>query len=223
MKRIFETRARMIRLLICLMFISVSMEMKGEPLYAISAKDIVKQVQNKYKKTEDIQSNLEEVFLWKLTQNQDTVRGKIYLKKENYFRIETTTQVIVTDGRQVWTYSPINNQTVIDNFRPTEEKFLPQQFIFSFSKDYRAELGGEEEIEGKKCYVLLLQPLKEHLIVKQAKVWIDKEWITRRVQYTDVNDNLTTYIFRNIQFNVKLKRELFKFESPSGTEIIDMR
>ena len=191
---------------------------------AIDAEDIVKRVQDRYKKIDDVAADMEQVLFWKLTQAKDTTTGKIYLKKKDFFRWEIKNQTFVTDGNTVWTYSPVNNQTVIDRYRPTEDTFLPQQFIFSFGKDYRAELAGEEEIDGKGQYVLILRPVRPHDIVRRARVWVDKRnWITQRIEYEDINENLTTYNFYNIQFDKNLQANLFRFQSPPGTEIIDMR
>ena len=192
--------------------------------FAVTARDVVRRVQDRYNKVNDIQANLEQVFYWKITNARDSNSGKIYLKKKDYFRLEVKGQILVTDGKQVWTHSPTNNQTIIERFRGHEETFLPQSFIFSFSRDYRPELSGEERVNERDCYKLVLRPIKEHDVVKLARIWVDKkEWITYRIEYTDVNDNLTTYNLSDIQFNAKLKKDLFKFESPPGTEVIDMR
>ncbi len=71
---------------------------------------------------------------------------------------------------------------------------------------------------------MILRPVRPHDIVKRARVWIDKrEWLTGRVEYEDINENITTYNFSNITFDKKLQDSLFRFQSPPGTEIIDMR
>ena len=214
----------LIHILFSVIITALLCSMSIESGFAVTARDVVRRVQNKYNKVTDIQANLEQIFYWKITNARESNSGKIYLKKKDYFRIEVKDQVLVTDGRQVWTYSPLNNQTIIERYRGSEETFLPQSFIFSFSRDYRPELSGEEKVNGRDCYKLVLRPIKEHDVVKLAKIWVDKkEWITHRIEYTDVNDNLTTYNLSDIQFDKKIKADFFKFESPPGTEIIDMR
>ncbi len=137
------------RLTVCAAMFSMTLGICVPAASAIDADDIVKRVQDRYKKINDVQAEMEQVLFWKLTQARDTTTGMIYLKKKDFFRWEIKNQTFVTDGNTVWTYSPLNNQTVIDRYRSTEDMFLPQQFIFSFGKDYRAELAGEEEINGR--------------------------------------------------------------------------
>ena len=212
------------RMMFILLAVVILPELNPGNASAIDADDIVKRVQDRYKKIDNDAADMEQVLFWKLTQAKDTTMGKIYLKKKDFFRWEIKNQTFVTDGNTVWTYSPVNNQTVIDRYRPTEDTFLPQQFIFSFGKDYKAELAGEEKLDDKEFYVLILRPVRPHDIVKRARVWVDKKnWLTQRIEYEDINENLTTYNFTNIQFDKNLQANLFKFQSPPGTEIIDMR
>ena len=56
------------------------------------------------------------------------------------------------------------------------------------------------------------------------KVWIDKkEWITRKIQHTDINENITIYILSDIVIDQKLSDDTFQFSKQQGIQEIDMR
>ena len=188
------------------------------------ADDIIKNVQKRYKSANDIIIDFNRVFIWSLSTNLDTLIGKIYIMGDNYLKYETNEQIFITDGRYVWSYSSLTNQTIIDIFKSDEDEVLPKELIFNFNKRYNSRLIERENVEGVNCYVLEGIPKNENLEIKSLKIWVEpKKWVTKKIEYVNLNDNIIVYNILNVKFNNKLKRDFFKFESPKGAEIIDLR
>ena len=188
------------------------------------ADDVIKNVQKRYKSANDIIIDFNRVFIWSLSTNLDTLFGKIYIMGNNYFKYETNEQIVITDGRYVWSYSSLTNQTIIDIFKSDEDEPLPKELIFNFDKRYNSRLIGQENVEGVNCYVLEGIPKNENLEIKSLKIWIEsKKWITKKIEYVNLNDNIIVYNILNVKFNNKLKKDFFKFESPKGAKIVDLR
>jgi len=186
---------------------------------------IIKNIQTKYSATKDFTINFKQIFIWRLAGTTDTVMGTIYWKKENYYKFQTLDKVISTDGKSVWSYSLFTNQTLIDNFHEEDELFLPRHVLFEFPDEYSTKYIGKEAIEKQYYYVLQMTPKSEdELFIQTLKVWIDpKTWLAKKVEYTDLRDNITIYIVEQIKLDQGLDESIFQFTPPTGSEAIDMR
>jgi len=188
------------------------------------ANDIIKKVQKIYKSAKDVVIDFDRVFIWKLSKNPDTIKGRIYLMGDDYIKYETKEQIFVTDGKYVWSYSSATNQTIIDIYKSDEDEALPKEVIFNFDKKYNSKFVGMENIGGIDCYVLQGTPKNENLEIKSIKLWIDsKKWVAKKIEYINLNDNVIIYNIENVKFNNELKNTFFKFEPPKNSEIIDLR
>ncbi len=190
----------------------------------MSAKDIIKKVNQKYKMLKTLQADFQQTFKWELAGETQTIEGSIYLMESSHYRIETATQAIVTDGATVWTYSKQAEQVIIDRLGNSDESQLPKNLLFKYSKDYKPSLLREEKLDGRKIYVLELIPKDEEAFIKSMTIWVDADkWFTRKIEQVDINDNLNTYILSNIREDVELTPDVFQFEIPKEAEIVDLR
>lgn len=192
--------------------------------HAISAKDIIKNVKKKYESIQSLKANFKQIYVWKLAGETQTLEGTLLLKSGDRYRIETNDQIIVTDGKKVWTYSKANNQVIIDVLTKSDENKLPKDLLFRYSEDYVPHYIGEEEVDGRKTYLLNLVPKDQDAFIKSMKIWVDaSDWLTIKISQTDLNDNVNTYFVTNIEDNVDLPNSLFSFQIPPGAEVIDLR
>jgi len=191
---------------------------------SISPEKVIKRVQKKFDSIRDFSAEFQETFHWELAGETHSVKGKIYLKGGEKFRLETEDQIIVSDGKTLWTYSPVNNQVIIDDLEKTEETLLPRDLLFKYAREYSPHLLTEERIKGRRIYKLELIPKDRDEFIQRMEVWVDgKDWITRKISYLDINGNKRIYEISNIRINQGLEEGLFIFKIPQGVEIIDMR
>ncbi len=186
--------------------------------------DIVKKVRKKYESIKTLQVEFVMTSYWALTEREEQLNGVLYLDGDRRYRIETDTQIIVTDGKTLWTYTKSSNQLIIDRLSPSKENPLPRDLMLSYTKDHRAELKGEVTYGGTPCYELIFLPKEEEAFIVQTRVMVDKKtWLAVLFEQEDINENKTRYELSDFSINIPLSPSLFTFTAPAQAEIIDLR
>jgi len=212
--------SRFVEFMVCTCFVFAM----STVIFAQNAKDIIKNVKKKYEQLQTLKADFEQEYVWELAGETQKLKGTLYLQTGNHYRIETESQVIVTNGKTVWTYAEENNQVIIDDLKTSEENPLPKDLLFKYSEEYTPHLVGEEKLDGKAVYALNLIPKDKDAFVKSMKIWVDPTlWLTVKIEQKDINDNLNTYWVRNIQENIKIEADVFNFRIPAGAEVVDLR
>ncbi len=204
--------------ILALLFAAVNVRSQDDN---ITAQDIISNVQNAYKDITDAKASFSQTVKFSKSKASSST-GTLYIKKENKYRIETSTQTIVTDGSTSWSYSPGKKQVVIDYYRETGNTFSPNKYLFQYPENFYSDLAGTEMLSGKDVYVLTLKP-RESGYVKSAKLWVGKDdWVIRKI-YIVTEESSATYTVKNMQTNIGVSNSKFTFTPPEGTEVIDMR
>ncbi|MAT39244.1 MAG: outer membrane lipoprotein carrier protein LolA [Ectothiorhodospiraceae bacterium] len=190
---------------------------------AISPQDIIDNVQEKYESVTDATVLFVQSVSFKVSRAEQTSSGKLYFKKKNQYRIETDTRTVVTDGKTSWSYNPQNKQVIIDDFKEESHSMAPDKLLLTFPEDHYVSLVGEETLDGEDCYVLKLTPKDENSFTTGMKIWVNDDWVIKRVEVTDINGATTTYTIKKITFNTGIQASTFHFEAPPGTDEIDLR
>jgi chaperone LolA len=198
------------------------------PCYIVSAQekaeDIVNKIRQTYEKLESLKGDFEQEFIWSLAGETQVLNGTLYLKKGDRYRVETPNQMIITDGKTVWTYSLDKNQVFVDNLEKSKDNPLPRDLIIKYTHDFKPKLLRSEKLGEADCYVLALTPRDENSFIRGVTAWIDKStWLAARIEQVDINDNKTAYVLKNTQRNVPLADALFTLKIPAEAEIVDMR
>ncbi|MBN2012338.1 outer membrane lipoprotein chaperone LolA [candidate division KSB1 bacterium] len=196
----------------------------GHTVVAIDADEVIKRAKKKYEESTSLAAAFTQQFKWKLAGESQEIQGKIWLKDGDKFKIETADQTIVSDGKTIWTYSRANNQVIIDNLKNNADNMLPNDIFVKYAEDYRPSQLSEETVLGNDCYAILLLPKTQNAFIREMKVWVDKkDWITRKIQHTDINENMTSYTLSEIEIDPALPDNLFRFPKQQGVQEIDMR
>jgi outer membrane lipoprotein carrier protein len=188
------------------------------------AEDLVNKIRQTYEKLESLKGDFEQEFIWALAGETQVLNGTLYLKKGDRYRVETPNQMIITDGKTVWTYSLDKNQVFVDNLEKSKDNPLPRDLIIKYTRDFKPKLLRSEKVGEADCYVLSLTPRDENSFIRIVTAWIDKStWLAARIEQTDISDNKTVYLLKNVQRNAALADGLFTFKIPSDAEVVDMR
>jgi len=185
---------------------------------------IIRNVEKKLEQTKTIRLEFLEERIWKLTGETQGLRGELVLEGESRFRISTEDQVIVSDGTTLWTYNLPTKQVLIDKLVNTKDALLPRQILFQYTRDYRVHGLAGESVLGIPCAVLVFTSETGDVFIPQVKVWVDKtEWIPRKIEQKDINEDLTVYTLENVRIGIPLDPSLFRFTPPKDADVIDMR
>ncbi len=193
--------------------------------FAANVNKIIKNVQKTYDNMDQLSATFVQVQTFKITGSVSETFGKIYVKNGEKYRFESEDQIIVTDGKTVWTYNNISKQLLIDNVRKNSGALLPRDLLFKYPKQYLATLLNTEKKDGKTIYVIRLDAKEDtHSFLKGIKIWVEKDrWLIRKIETTDLNGNSTLFQIEQMDVKTPLADSLFTYHPGPDTEIVDMR
>ncbi len=189
------------------------------------AQSIIKKVQGKFKKLDNMTVDFDYHFQWKLTGKTQALQGKLYFKKENNIRYELGQQLNITNGETVWQYSELNNQVLIDHLKKNSKSlFMPKYFLYDYLEKFVAEVISVETKGVRQFHVLKMNPKDKDDFVQSMKVWVAADtWMTEKVEYVDLEGNRVTYAFTHIEIDTAMDPRLFSFQTEAGMDVIDLR
>jgi len=194
--------------------------------YGMTGEEVIKKVRKRYEKLKRFSADFERTFEWKLAEETHRFKGKLYLKKPNRFRLETETQTVVSDGKQVWTYVYANEQVVLTSYSDMRGMPKWEDLLFEYGEQYRAEYVALEKVGDKQCHSVKLIPKEKDkdADVAEMKVWVDSDrWVVLKTAYVDLNGDVTTYRLSEVAVDPKMDDALFTFQVPEGVDVVDMR
>jgi outer membrane lipoprotein carrier protein len=187
-------------------------------------KRLLKNVQNAYKDLDNFSCNFRLEFTWALANELDVAEGTIDLAKKDKFRYETSSSLMITDGKTLWRLNRQSQQAIIENLKDAEAGILPREMLFDYPKQFDVGEVIETNMNGRVTYQLKLVPKKDGTGVKEVTVFVDAlDSITRLMEFTDDSGNHTKYILSNIKINSGLDEARFTFEVPDGIKVFDLR
>ncbi len=194
-------------------------------IYAADVNKIINKVQDKYDNMKYLTALIKQIETIKLTGSQRENIGKIYIVDGDKYRFESEDQVIVTDGKSVWTYNSISKQLLIDEVRENSGALIPRDLLFKYPQKYYATLLSESKENGKKLYLVRLDPKDQvYGYVKSLKIWVeDDQWLIHKIESTDVNGNKNVYEITDQDMKSKISEDMFEFVPDKDTEVVDMR
>ncbi len=194
-------------------------------LYASQkADDVLEKVRKRYDAVTDAELRFSQKVLFPMTKVEQQSSGTLFIKKKNRYRVEMDDREIVTDGQTIWSYSPTNNQVVIDKFKQDEQSLSPEKILVGTPDNFTATVVGEEKLGSYQTTVLKLVPRDEQSFIKSLRLWVDqKEWMIRQVEVVDLSDKQTTYSVLQVRTNTGLPDSRFVYTVPKGADVVDLR
>jgi len=194
-------------------------------VFAQDVSDIIENVQDTYDDMDNLSASFVQVQTFKLTGSKTETDGTIYVKNGKKYRFESEDQVIVTDGKDVWTYNAVSRQLLIDHVRENSGAFLPRDLLFKYPKTHYATLLKTEAGKKNKIFLIRLDPKEDGQgFFKNIKIWVeDKTWLIHNIETTDLSGNSSMFIIKNLDTNTKISDEMFLFKAPKGADVVDMR
>ncbi|HPG38368.1 MAG TPA: outer membrane lipoprotein carrier protein LolA [bacterium] len=185
------------------------------------ANGILQQLKSTYDKYSSIQADFTQTFLWKLTEEEHTLSGKIWIQKGEKFKIDTPDNLVVNDGKALFTLNRNNQQVIINNAtKGSANNPILKDFIDKYIRDYRAEIVKDD----KDAYELKLVAGSEDEFIREIILTINKKtFFLSSVRQLDVNENTTIYQVENLQTNIPLTAEDFKIPGMDQYEQVDLR
>lgn len=154
---------------------------------------------------------------------KETKTGSIYIKGDKY-RLYIADQIIICDGKTVWTYLKEDNEVQINDVDPNNDN-TPNKMLTAYGDNYKPKLIKEMPKAGKIIQVIDLTPIKTRSFYK-LRVEIDKaEVMVYSSTIYDKNGSTFTYTMTNFVPNPKVLDSRFTFNKADypGVTVNDMR
>ena len=196
-----------------------------------------------YEKSKNFSADFEETTLQ--AGNKSIARGRLMFSKPNLLRKEYVShknptqlaQLIVLDGEYSWAYTPLLNQVNKMKWgRSNRKELLPGlgASLDEAAQKFNMELVPDEAANPKGIYRIKLTPkaqmspdVEANIPREIIEIWVKSdEWLPVQFGYQSESNqegNISVIVaFTNIQRDLEMDTELFKFVIPDGAEIIDL-
>ncbi len=154
---------------------------------------------------------------------KESKSGSIYIEGDKY-RLYIAEQLVICDGKTVWTYFKDANEVQINDVDPDDDN-TPMKMLTAYNQNYKAKLIKEMPKGGKTIQVIDLTPNKTQSYFK-IRLEIDKlaKMVTSSTIY-DKNGSTFTYVVDKFHENPRIHPSRFIFNTADypGVIITDMR
>lgn len=182
---------------------------------------LLKGVEDRYNRAQTIQSTFQETYIQQ--GRRRTESGDLYLRKPGRMRWVYTSpagKLFVSDGKEVYFYSPESNRAEKMKLKETEDLRAPMAFLLGkldFNRDFK-EFRSTQDSGGMLITAI---PKNDKMPYKEVTFRIGPESRIERLIVTGQDASVFDFTFANEKLNPKLPDTLFRFELPKGAEFVD--
>jgi outer membrane lipoprotein carrier protein len=195
----------------------------SEPRAAGSRDETLEKARSLYGRLTDLAATFEQVSLWQGVEEPVVSRGSLSLKLPDRVRLdyrEPDGDVLVSDGRVLWTYVKSLRQAVRTELDSTG--YHVGRLLLAFLEESAGvERIGEETVDGKAAVHYRVLWTGNPFQLADLRVWISRaEGHVVRFEFEDSQGNRTKYVFSKIRTDRGLGERLFDFAPPPGTDVV---
>jgi chaperone LolA len=197
--------------------------MGPQSAWCITGAQVVEKMRQSFGRYGTFSVSFEKQFYWAVLDQSSSLKGKIYTRRPDHFRLEAGDgNLVVADGETIWSYVAQNEQVIVSSYEGGLK--TPWEILVDYTDRYETAAVEEVRLGKRNCYLLALRPRTENAYVTQMRIWVDRNrWHLLKVEQIEANDNITTYILEDHRTNRNLDDAIFRFEFPAGVEVIDRR
>lgn len=187
--------------------------------------ELAQKLQARYEETKTMSADFKQSTSVPMTTRKRLGAGKLVIFKPGRIRWDYLTpdrQVLISDGKKVSMYFADSAQMMV---QPVSQ-YINSDVTYAFFagtgnivRDFKVlppERKGDASLKAIK-----LVPKTAHPQVDYLHIWIDENFMVRRLEIVDHFGSITDLVFSNITRNEPVSPEVFVFTPPLGTEIIE--
>jgi outer membrane lipoprotein-sorting protein len=150
--------------------------------------------------------------------------GLIYISGDSY-RIEMEGQIIISDGKTVWTYLEDSEEVMVSNVEDNDESISPTKILTTYNSNYKAKFDTDSKYKNADLKAISLRPNDGKQFEKMSILVNQKSLSLESFSIYDKNGNVFTYHIINLTPNLDLPDNTFTFNPAEypDVEVIDMR
>jgi outer membrane lipoprotein-sorting protein len=185
---------------------------------------LLESVVNKTSSYKNFKAELAYTMVNKEMNIDEKKKGVIFLEGDKY-RIEMEGQVIISDGKTVWTYLKDSEEVMISNLEDNEETVSPTKILTTYNKDFKAKFNSDPKYKNSDLKLIDLKPNDGKQFENMSVLVNQKNLSLENFSLLDKNGNVFTYHIISLTPNITLASNTFIFNLTDypGVEVIDMR
>jgi outer membrane lipoprotein carrier protein len=151
-------------------------------------------------------------------------KGSLLLSGDKY-RLTVAGQVVICDGKTIWTYIEESNEVQINNLNNKDDALTPSKLLTSYSDNFKSKIIKDNNQNDPNLETLELIPNTSKSFTK-AIIAIDKtKKQVKSFSLSDKNGNIFTYRISKFTTDLPVNPTDFSFDKSKfpGVEVIDMR
>ncbi|OGQ98093.1 MAG: outer membrane lipoprotein carrier protein LolA [Deltaproteobacteria bacterium RIFOXYD12_FULL_55_16] len=192
---------------------------------ALTPLELAQKLQARYEETKTMTADFKQSTSVPMTSRKRLGAGKLVISKPGRIRWDYQTperQVLISNGKKVSMYVASSAQMVVQPVAQYINSDVTYAFFVgtgNIVRDFKVLPPERQEEAGLKAIKLV--PKTAHPQVDYLHVWIDENFMIRRLEIVDNFGSITNISLANIKRNEPVSPEVFTFTPPLGTEIIE--
>ncbi len=174
-------------------------------------------------------ANVEHIKYTEVVKDTSTETGQVFVRRDQKMRIEFSKpdpRTILRTGDSLFIYTPKINR--VEEFNLGKNRAMVDQYLSLgfgtrsqvMERNYDVTLTGEEEVDGRKAFLLELIPKSEDVRKQITKVqmWIDEaSWLPLQQKFFEAGSGDYLMIkYSNMMKNLKINDSKFKQDWPKN-------
>lgn len=187
--------------------------------------DVVGRIEARYRALSTLQGRYLQTAILQVAGQTERATGKFFLKRPAMMRWEQESpepRLLVTDGRTLWSYSPLDKQAIAQPLGRAMEGSPSLHFLSGM-----ATLGATftvasvlEDPAGETLFVSLTPRSPDPAVRRMVLRVHRRTALVDRLTLVDAHENATVLEFSALRENPRLPDTLFTFRPPPGTDVI---
>lgn len=189
-----------------------------------SADDLIKQVVDKTRALKNLKIDFVYSMVNEKASINETKSGILYINGDAY-RIELDGQLVISDGKTVWTYLEDSNEVMVSNTGDGDEAMTPSTLLTSYYKDYKTTFINDKQNTSKGLKTIELKPTTGKKFSKMQLGISESKLQLMNLSIFDNGGNVFTYDLSKMVADSNLSANFFQFNPKQypGVEVVDMR
>ena len=189
-----------------------------------SLNEIVTHLEQVEKEVQSASFSYTQDISYSLTGEKQSSSGTVLFQKPSRLRIvqkKPAEQVIVSNGKKVWVYTPAYHQVLVDSWKKWLKNSMVPSSLLNFGNTW-SDLKNKYTFTraGNEDGMAVLVMIPKNKDAWKLKFWIDGDsFIPVRTQLSGENVTITTKTV-NYRKNPSIDSSTFTFTPPAGTETI---
>ena len=188
------------------------------------AEQLLEEVVNKTASYENMKVEISYTMVNKEMDINEKKVGIIFIAGDSY-RIEMEGQIIISDGKTVWTYLEDSEEVLVSDVESNDDNISPTQILTTYNSDYKAKFDTDNKYKNADLKAINLRPNDGKQFEKMSLLVSQKNLSLESFSIYDKNGNVFTYHILKLTPNLDLPENTFTFnpEDYPDVEVIDMR